>query len=181
LRQGCPLWVKSCRAVRRVSSRSLRAITQRQRSLTVRDSRHSRRSVSNGNSRKAGRSPNSMLWLPCEYFRNLSSTSFHISIATQTRMSRHTVASNVEYRPLRRRERGSQAHRMRLKLRRHVAFSNGTRVYVHEFLRDDPSSVVQKILLRMVELSRSEVIRIPIGPDYSREKSSLLCSAHQAL
>jgi hypothetical protein len=43
-------------------------------------------------------------------------------------------------------------------------------VYVHEFMRGDPPAVVQKILLRTIDMLRSEGIRIRIGPDYSREE-----------
>ena len=38
-------------------------------------------------------------------------------------------------------------------------------VYVHEFMRGDPASDVQKILLRLIDLLRSEGLRIRIGPD----------------
>jgi hypothetical protein len=37
-------------------------------------------------------------------------------------------------------------------------------VYIHEFLRGDPKPDVQKILLRMIDLMRSEGLRISIGP-----------------
>jgi hypothetical protein len=43
-------------------------------------------------------------------------------------------------------------------------------VHIHEFMRGAPASVVQKILLRTIDLMRSEVIRIPIGPDPLDEK-----------
>jgi hypothetical protein len=39
-------------------------------------------------------------------------------------------------------------------------------VHIHEFMRSDPASVVQKVLLRMIDLMRSEVIRISIGKDH---------------
>jgi hypothetical protein len=39
-------------------------------------------------------------------------------------------------------------------------------VHIHEFMRGDPAPAVQKILLRMVDLLRSEAIRIPIGRDH---------------
>jgi hypothetical protein len=38
-------------------------------------------------------------------------------------------------------------------------------VHIHEFMRGDSASVVQKLLLRMIDLMRSEVIRISIGSD----------------
>jgi hypothetical protein len=36
-------------------------------------------------------------------------------------------------------------------------------VHIHEFMRGDPAPAVQKILLRMVDLLRSEGIRLSIG------------------
>jgi hypothetical protein len=38
-------------------------------------------------------------------------------------------------------------------------------VHIHEFMRGDPAPVVQKILLRMVDLLQSEAIRIAIDRD----------------
>lgn len=38
-------------------------------------------------------------------------------------------------------------------------------VYIHEFLQGNPKPDVQKILLRMIDLLRSEGLRISIGPD----------------
>ena len=40
-------------------------------------------------------------------------------------------------------------------------------VHIHEFMRGDPAPVVQKILLRMVDLLRSEGIRLSIGRDHA--------------
>jgi len=45
------------------------------------------------------------------------------------------------------------------------AFFQRHGVYIHEFLRGDPNPDVQKILLRMIDLLRSEGLRISIGPD----------------
>jgi hypothetical protein len=36
-------------------------------------------------------------------------------------------------------------------------------VHIHEFMRGDPASDVQTILLRLIDLLRSEGLRIPIG------------------
>jgi hypothetical protein len=45
------------------------------------------------------------------------------------------------------------------------AFFQQHGVYIHEFMRGDPASVVQRILLRMVDLLRSGGVRISIGRD----------------
>lgn len=45
------------------------------------------------------------------------------------------------------------------------AFFQQHGMHIHEFMRGDPASVVQKILLRMVDLLRSESIRISIARD----------------
>jgi hypothetical protein len=50
-----------------------------------------------------------------------------------------------------------------------AAFFQRHGVYIHEYLRGDPASVVQKIILRMIDLLRSEGVRIPIGRDIPRE------------
>jgi hypothetical protein len=42
-------------------------------------------------------------------------------------------------------------------------------VHIHEFMRGDPVSDVQKILLRLIDLLRSEGLRIPIGRDIPRD------------
>jgi hypothetical protein len=39
-------------------------------------------------------------------------------------------------------------------------------VHIHEFMRGDPAPVVQKILLRMVDLLQSEGMRLSIGRDH---------------
>jgi hypothetical protein len=39
-------------------------------------------------------------------------------------------------------------------------------IHIHEFMRGDPAPVVQKILLRMVDMLRSEAIRLSIGKDH---------------
>ena len=45
------------------------------------------------------------------------------------------------------------------------AFFQGHGVYIHEFMRGEPNPNVQSILLRMIDLLRSEGLRISIGPD----------------
>jgi hypothetical protein len=42
-------------------------------------------------------------------------------------------------------------------------------VHIHEFMRGDPASDVQTILLRLIDLLRSEGLRIPIGRDIPRD------------
>jgi len=42
-------------------------------------------------------------------------------------------------------------------------------VYVLEFMRGDPASDVQKVLLRLIELLRSEDLTIRIGRDFPRK------------
>jgi hypothetical protein len=51
-----------------------------------------------------------------------------------------------------------------------AAFFQRHGVYIHEFLRGDLPSHVQKILLRMIDLLRSEDIRISIGRDHPRDE-----------
>jgi hypothetical protein len=46
------------------------------------------------------------------------------------------------------------------------AFFQRHGVFIHEFVRGDPASVVQKILLRIIDLLRSEGVRISIGSDH---------------
>ena len=45
------------------------------------------------------------------------------------------------------------------------AFFQQHGIYIHEFMRGYPKPKVQKILLRMIDLLRSEGLRISIGPD----------------
>jgi hypothetical protein len=42
-------------------------------------------------------------------------------------------------------------------------------VYIHEFMRGDPASDVQNILLRLIEMPRSEDLTIRIGRDFPRK------------
>jgi hypothetical protein len=48
-----------------------------------------------------------------------------------------------------------------------AAFFQQHGVHIHEFMRGDPAPVVRKILLRTVDLLRSEAIRLSIDRDHA--------------